>query len=125
MKKMITTLCLVGALCAFSQDNQTPPARREGPRRGEFQKLTPEQRKERMEKFRAEIKARRDATQKKVVSTLMEAGLDEAKAKDTAEKIEKIYLEGRRMRPGMGGPRGFGMGGRGNRAPRARQKSNK
>ena len=113
MKKIMMALCLVGALCAFSQDDQTPPpARREGARRGEFQRLTPEQRKERMEKFRAEMKARHEATQKKIVATLVEAGLDEAKAKETMEKIEKIYAEGRPMRPGMGGP-GMGPGGRG------------
>lgn len=117
MKKIMMALCLAGALCAFSQDNQTPPARREGPRRGEFQRLTPEQRKERMEKFRAEMKARHEATQKKIVDTLVEAGLSQEKAKETMEKIEKIYLESRPMRRGMGG-RGPGMGPGGRRGPR-------
>ena len=126
MKKIMMALCLIGALCAFSQDNQTPPARREGARRGEFRNLTPEQRKERMEKFRAEMKARHEATQKKIVDTLVEAGLSQEKAKETMEKIEKIYLESRPMRPGMGG-RGPGMGPggqggrRGPRGPRAQQ----
>ena len=130
MKKIMMAMCLIGALCAFSQDNQTPPARREGARRGEFRNLTPEQRKERMEKFRAEMKARHEATQKKIVDTLVEAGLSQEKAKETMEKIEKIYLESRPMRPGMGpgmGGRGPGMGPggqggrRGPRGPRAQQ----
>ena len=137
MKKIMMALCLIGALCAFSQDNQTPPARREGARRAAHDRtqwrgdnLTPGERKERMERFRAEMKARHEATQKKIVDTLVEAGLSQEKAKETMEKIEKIYLESRPMRPGMGpgmGGRGPGMGPggqggrRGPRGPRAQQ----
>lgn len=118
MKKLIMALCLAGSVCAFSQTAEAGKVEG-GPRpaAGERPRLTPEQRKERFEKFRAERKARYEAAQAKVVETLKEAGLDEAKAKETAAKIEKIFGELRRPpmnHPGFqGGPRGPHGGPRG------------
>lgn len=134
MKKLMIAMCLAGALCAFSADEAAPkaegkaPARRQMGQRPPRQPLTEAQRQEFREKFLAQMKTRREETQKKIVNTLKEAGLEEAKAKETAEKIEKIMMEGRRMGPGMGpgmGGRGPGMGRgprgerQGRRGPRA------
>lgn len=96
MKKLMIALCLMGSLCAFSQEPATKPEA------GARPKMTQEQRKA----MREQMKARREAVQAKVVAILKEAGLDEAKAKDAAGQIEKAYMEGRPMhqRPGMGGP---------------------
>ena len=124
MKKIMIAMCLAGALCAFSADEKAPntdaptkPRRTMG-QRGPRPQLTEAQRKERREKFMAEMKARREEAQKKVINVLKEAGLSEEKAKETAEKIEKIRMEGRRF-PGMGpgmGPQG------GRRGPRPEAK---
>lgn len=124
MKKIMIAMCLAGALCAFSADEDAAPkaegqapARREmrGQQRPQRQ-MTEEQRKqfeERREKFMADMKARREASQKKMIDVLKEAGLDEAKAKEALEKIQKIQQEGRPQFPGMGqGGMGPGMGGR-------------
>ncbi len=116
MKKIMIAMCLAGALCAFAADEEAAP-KPEARRPAMGQRMTPEQMKEFREKMQAEMKARREATQKKIIDALKEAGLDEAKAKETAEKIEKIQMEGRpQMRPGPGGmgmgrgPQGQGMG---------------
>ena len=129
MKKIMIAMCLAGALCAFSAEGEkatkgdAAPAKREMRQRPQRQRMTEEQLKERREKFMAMIKERREAQQKKIVDALKEAGLNEAKAKETAEKIGKIMMEGRMMGPGgrgMGtGPRGMGPGGR--RGPRPEQ----
>jgi len=101
MKKIMMMALLACATCAFA-DAPAPKAKApEGAR----QQLTPEQRKERRERFMAQMKARQEAVQAKVVDALKAAGLDEAKAKETAEKIQKIYAEGRPQRPMNGGPR--------------------
>jgi len=132
MKKLMFAMCLAGALCAFSaEEAKAPkaeggaPAKREMRQRPQRQPMTEEQIKERREKFMAMIKERQAAQQQKVVDALKEAGLDEAKAKATAEKIQKIYMEGR-MGPGgrsMGpGGRGMGPGPRGPRGPRPEPK---
>ena len=124
MKKIMIAMCLAGALCAFSADEEAAP-KPEARRPAMGQRMTPEQMKEIREKMQAEMKARREATQKKIVDALKEAGLDEDKAKETAEKIEKIQMEGRpQMRPGMGrGPQGPGMDrGQGRRGQGRRQR---
>lgn len=104
MKKIMIAALLACSVCVFA-DGSTPsaegakPARRQ--MRGDAQRpqLTPEQRKERREKFMAQMAARQEAIQNKVVAALKEAGLDEAKAKDVATKIQQIYREGRPQRP--------------------------
>ena len=87
MKKLIMLACLAGAMCAFSDDpapkaadakDKAPVAQRQRP--------TPEEMKARREKFMADMKARREAMQAKILDALKEAGLDEAKAKETADK---------------------------------------
>ena len=112
MKKILIAALLACSVCAFADE---PAPQAEGAKtvrrhaRGDAprQQLTPEQRKERRDKFMAQMKARQDAIQAKVVAALQEAGLDEAKAKSTAEKIQQIYREGRpqRPQPGAGRPR--------------------
>lgn len=108
MKKIMMMALLACATCAFAEET-APKApeggRAPGARAHQRQQLTPEQRKERQERFMAQMKARQEAVQAKVVEALKEAGLDEAKAKTTAEKIQKIYFENAPRRPGMGGPR--------------------
>ena len=113
MKKLMIALCLVGSLCAFSQEPAAKPESEARP------KMTQEQRKAMREKMQEQMKARRAAVQEKVVTILKEAGLDEAKAKDVAGQIEKAYMEGRPMhqRPGMGGPNGRHGGQRRKPAP--------
>ena len=104
MKKLMTAVLVACAMCAFA-DNAAPKAA-EGQARAvgaQRPQLTPEQRKERREKFMAQMKARQEAIQAKVVAALQEAGLDEAKAKDTAAKIQAIYQESRMPHPGMQG----------------------
>ncbi|MGN0853048.1 MAG: hypothetical protein ACI4Q3_06690 [Kiritimatiellia bacterium] len=110
MKKLMTALCLVGSLCAFSQEAAAKPEEADRP------KVTQEQRKAQRERFQAEMKARREATQQKIVEILKGAGLDEAKAKEVAGQIEKAYREGRSPRR-HGGP-----GARGARRPAAAPK---
>lgn len=124
MKKIMIAMCLAGALCAFSADEDAAPkAEGQAPARCEMRgqqrpqrQMTEEQRKQfeaRREKFMADMKARREASQKKMIDVLKEAGLDEAKAKEALEKIQKIQQEGRPQFPGMGqGGMGPGMGGR-------------
>lgn len=104
MKKLIMLACLAGAMCAFSDDaapKAADAAKDKAPAVAQRQRPSPEEMKARREKFMADMKARREATKAKVLDALKEAGLDEAKAKETAEKIEKIMMEGRRMGPGM------------------------
>ena len=104
MKKIMIAALLACSVCVFADE---PAPQAEGAKtvrrhaRGDAQRpqLTPEQRKERREKFMAQVKARQEAVQAKVVAALQEAGLDEAKAKSTAEKIQQIYREGRPQRP--------------------------
>lgn len=104
MKKLMIAALLACATCAFA-DDAAPKAAEGHARAASAQRpqLTPEQRKERREKFMAQMKARQEAVQAKIVAALQEAGLDEAKARDTAAKIQKIYQEGRPQHPGMQG----------------------
>lgn len=126
MKKLMIALCLVGSLCAFSQEGAPKP---EG---GDRPQMLQEQRKAMREKFQVQMKARRAATQAKVVGILTAAGLDEAKAKDVADQIEKTYMAahpGRRPGgPGAGGQHGRRPGARkapGDKAPAAEAKEGK
>ena len=104
MKKLMIATLIACMTCAYA-DTAAPKAP-EGHARAvgaQRPQLTPEQRKERREKFMAQMKARQEAVQAKVVDALKEAGLDEAKAKETAAKIQKIYQEGRPQRPNFQG----------------------
>ena len=105
MKKIMMMALLACATCAFADDPAPKAKAPEGGRARQQQQLTPEQRKERRERFMEQMKQRQAALQAKVVDALKEAGLDEEKAKATAEKIQKIYSEGRPARPMNGGAR--------------------
>ena len=107
MKKLMIAAILAGSMLAGAQT--AAPAKAEGdkaapPPAAERQKRTPEQRKEFRERMLAARKARQAEILAKVTATLKEAGLTDEQAKATADKIEKIYAEGRR-RPGAKHPR--------------------
>ena len=109
MKKIVMAALVACATCAFAEDvapaTGSATATRQV-RAAQRPQLTPEQRRERREKFMAQMKARQEAVQTKIVAALKEAGLDDAKAKETAEKIQKIYSEGRRPpRPAAHAPK--------------------
>lgn len=109
MKKLMFAAFLACAMCVFADDPASKPANDTDrkPPMAERQKLTPEQRKAFHEKMMAARKARQAEIQSKVVAALKEAGLTDEQAKTTADKIEEIYMSGRRpMGPRHpGGPR--------------------
>lgn len=115
MKKLMMVALMACSLFAFADEPAKPAAKPAGesaqlaPQR---KQLTPEQRKEFHEKMMAARKARQAEIQQKVTAVLKEAGLGDQQAKDAADKIEKIYTEGRRpMGPRHGGPRPGGRRG--------------
>ncbi|MGN0847199.1 MAG: hypothetical protein ACI4RA_07435 [Kiritimatiellia bacterium] len=99
MKQLMIAAMLAGSMLVGAQ-TAAPAKACEGkaakPAMAERQKLTPEQRKEFREKMLAARKARQAEILAKVTATLKEAGLTDEQAKATADKIEKIYAEGRR-----------------------------
>ena len=129
MKKLMLAICLAGVLCAFSAEEGKATktkgngkARREmrqhqGNRAGGHQQLTEEQRNERRERFMKMMKEREAKQKQKIIAVLKEAGMDDAKATETAAKIEKVLREGR-MGPMMGGDRRPGGRDRGGRRGR-------
>lgn len=109
MKKLMIAAFLACAMCAFAEDAVAKPEAPKPPA-VQRQKLTPEQRKAFHEKMMAARKARQAEIQVKVVTALKEAGLTDEQAKVTADKIEKIYMSGRRpgapRNPGARRPQG-------------------
>ncbi len=115
MKKLMIAAVLACSMCVCAADaapaKEPAPAksateqvaRPKGPAR---QRLTPEQRKAFHERMQAARKARQAEILAKVTDVLKEAGLTDEQAKTAADKIEKIYTEGRRGPRGMG-PRGL------------------
>lgn len=104
MKTVVIAALLACAAGVFADAPQpraegAPEGRRQMRAEGSRVRLTPEQRKERRERFMKQMMARQEELQGKVVAVLQEAGLDAAKAKSVAEKIQQIYHEGLPHRP--------------------------
>ncbi len=99
----MTSALLACALSVCAADAPAKPA--DGPARkpdaAQRQRPTQEEMQARREKALAMMKARQEAVRTKVVAALREAGLDEAKAAETAEKIQRIYMESRMPRHAM------------------------
>lgn len=99
MKKMMMAAILASAMCMFGAD--AAPAAAPAPTKqpapaAARPKMTPEQREAFREKMMAARKARQAERQVKVTEVLKEAGLTDEQAKAAADKIEAIYLQGRR-----------------------------
>jgi len=109
MKKIMLTALMACSLFAFAQEAAPKPAEAKpapaAVARPQRPQMTPDQRKAFHEKMLAARKAHQAEMQAKIVATLTEAGLDEAKAKETAEKIGKIIAESRRPAGRRPGPR--------------------
>ena len=103
-KFMMSVLLAASVACAYAQAPANPVPGRRGGERPQHQ-LTPEQRQARRERAVAQRKERQETARKNVVAMLVEAGLDEEKAKAVAEKIEKFYFPHPFPNPMAGGHR--------------------
>ena len=113
MKKLMLVALMACSLCAFADDAAAPKSKVCCPApKVERQKMTPEERKAFHEKMQAARKARMAENRVKVVALLKESGLSDEQAAASAEKIEKIYMEGRRgARPAKAPRQGHGKRG--------------
>ncbi len=110
MKKLMIAAVLACSVCVCAADaaptrDAPATAKPAAVQRAARPKLTPEQRKAFHERMQAARKARRAEILAKVTDVLKEAGLTDEQAKTAADKIEKIYMEGRRGGLGPRGPR--------------------